>query len=124
MRLATSKQINIGADLANHICVSALILELAFALLAIAARKRSIKITDPGAIPSELVSGYQRCESFHGLHRHGERVTKRESYDLIEQAPPQTWLVGVQTTKRPVQKPCSARLKMFQQTSEQPSFRN
>ncbi len=26
--------------------------------------------------------------------------------------------------KRPVQKPCSARLKMFQQTSEQPSFRN
>ncbi|WP_257818550.1 AlpA family transcriptional regulator [Burkholderia glumae] len=26
--------------------------------------------------------------------------------------------------KRPVQKPCTARLKMFQQMSEQPSLRN
>ncbi|QKM46559.1 hypothetical protein B7760_00558 [Burkholderia glumae] len=30
----------------------------------------------------------------------------------------------LQMPKRPVQKPCSARLKMFQQMSEQPSLRN
>ncbi|AJY62459.1 hypothetical protein [Burkholderia glumae] len=32
--------------------------------------------------------------------------------------------VSIGLSKRPVQKPCSARLKMFQQMSEQPSLRN
>lgn len=59
-----------------------------------------------------------------GMHRSGTSVTTRAMETMGASFGDNLIPTAYDNPKRPFQKDCSARLKMFQQTSEQPSLRN